>query len=151
MNFMALKSRENIPFLWLISLYRTLKGMQSSKQGVRNGYHLSIEGVRKGSPPCKHLLITPPPLPEGCVSLVDPVLVKTLRRSSPFITNNSTTSRLKSLKYQVTQSTSWIRRNVVRIRFAPSFCQEQSVHAHLEAYRSYCRWLVTMGINSNYL
>ena len=25
-----------------------LQGMQSSKQGMRKGYHLSIEGVRKG-------------------------------------------------------------------------------------------------------
>ena len=44
--------------------------MQSSKQGMLKGYHLSIEGIRKGylfrekkggASPYKHLLSTPPP------------------------------------------------------------------------------------------
>ena len=33
-EFMALKSRENVPFLSLIYIYITLKGMVSSKQGM---------------------------------------------------------------------------------------------------------------------
>ena len=52
-----------------------LKGMQRSKQGISRGYHLSIEGVRKGylfrekglgvgprdrASLCRHLLSTPP-------------------------------------------------------------------------------------------
>jgi len=61
-----------------------LKGMQSSKQGMWKGYHLSIEGIRKGylfrekwylkkgkaldlgaGPPHTKMLSTPPP-PPGC-------------------------------------------------------------------------------------
>ena len=56
MNFMALKSLKNVLFLQLIPIQKTvpiqktahlqqLKGMQSSKQGMWKGYHLSIEGI----------------------------------------------------------------------------------------------------------
>ena len=58
-EFMALKSRENVPFPWLIYIYITLKGMVSSKQGMWKGYHLLMEGVRKGTLPYKHLFSTP--------------------------------------------------------------------------------------------
>ena len=37
--------------------------MESSKKGMWKGYHLLIEGVRKGSLPYKHLLSTPSPPP----------------------------------------------------------------------------------------
>ena len=30
------------------SAFRAVKGMQSPKQGMRKGYNLSIEGIRKG-------------------------------------------------------------------------------------------------------
>ena len=68
-EFMALKSRENVPFLWLIYIYITLKGMVSSKQGMWKGYHLLMEGVRKGSLPYKHLFSTPPPGPRLWVNV----------------------------------------------------------------------------------
>ena len=50
MNFMALKSLENVLFLRLIPIQKTvilqqLKGIQSSKQGMRKGYRLSIQGI----------------------------------------------------------------------------------------------------------
>ena len=50
MNFMALKSLKNVLFLRLIPIQKTvilqqLKGMQSSKQGMRKGYRLSIQGI----------------------------------------------------------------------------------------------------------
>ena len=53
MNFMALKSLKNVLFLRLIPIQKTvilqqLKGIQSSKQGMRKGYRLSIQGIRKG-------------------------------------------------------------------------------------------------------
>ena len=31
-----------------VHLQQLIKGMQSSKQGTSNGYHFSIEGIRKG-------------------------------------------------------------------------------------------------------
>ena len=52
-EFYGLLSRENVLFLWLISIERTvhlqqLKEMQSRKQGKWKGHHLSIEGIWKG-------------------------------------------------------------------------------------------------------
>ena len=52
-EFYGLLSWENVLFLWLIPIEKTvhlqqLKGMQSRKQGMWKGYHLSIEGIWKG-------------------------------------------------------------------------------------------------------
>ena len=49
---MALKCQENVLFLWLIPAWKTVhlqqvKEMQSSKQGMWKGYHLTIEDKRK--------------------------------------------------------------------------------------------------------
>ena len=48
----CIKSRKR-SILWLITIWKTmhlqqLREMQSSKQGLWEGYHLSIEGIRKG-------------------------------------------------------------------------------------------------------
>ena len=53
MKLMALLSRENVLFFVIDSYlkddaFTAVKGMQSSKQGMWKGYHLSIEGVLKG-------------------------------------------------------------------------------------------------------
>ena len=47
------KVDKNVLFLWSIPIkmkvhLQQVKGMQSSKQGMWKGYHLSIEGTRKG-------------------------------------------------------------------------------------------------------
>ena len=53
MNFMAIKSQENVIVLWLIpflkeNAFTAVKGIQRSKQGTWNGYCLPIGGIRKG-------------------------------------------------------------------------------------------------------
>ena len=85
--------RQNVLFLWFLfkrqRILQQLKGMQSSKQGMWKGYHLSIEGIRKGylfrkkwyikgqgfrpqgrTSPYKNLLSTPPPAPGARVDCI---------------------------------------------------------------------------------
>ena len=45
MNCVALQSRKT--FYFMIVHLQQLKGMQSSKQGMGKGYHLSMEDIRK--------------------------------------------------------------------------------------------------------
>ena len=99
-EFVALKSRENVPFLWLIYIYRTLKGMESCNQGMWKGYHLLMEGVRKGSLPYKHLFSTPSlPGPRLWVNVAKIIIKSDLKTVITKICLETTKSNLTFVSY----------------------------------------------------